>query len=197
MNPRLPALASISVGLIGLALTAVVWPIAVPLGIFALALYAVTRIVKPTTSTDRWFATGGLLFGLLAVVLGAAIAINDSGGDGGSTPKSAALTFVNGIATATPDSAHPPQNDIENPLPCRVEIGALRAGGKITNNSGAPADYRIIVVWEEDGTKLANNTAVINNVAPGLTSSFEVSAPGDGSLRTTCRVDRVDRTPTR
>ena len=90
MNPRLPALASIIVGLIGLALTAVVWPIAVPLGIFALALYAVTRIVKPTTSTDRWFATGGLLFGLLAVVLGAAIAINDSGGDGGSTPKSAA-----------------------------------------------------------------------------------------------------------
>ena len=75
MNPRLPALASIIVGLIGLALTAVVWPIAVPLGIFALALYAVTRIVKPTTSTDRWFATGGLLFGLLAVVLGASIAL--------------------------------------------------------------------------------------------------------------------------
>ncbi|HUP73708.1 MAG TPA: hypothetical protein VM282_11770 [Acidimicrobiales bacterium] len=104
------------------------------------------------------------------------------------------LSFVDGIATATPDAANPPQRDIEKPLPCRVEIDALRAGGKITNSSGAPADYRIIVVWEQDGTQLATNTALIDNVAPGLTSSFEVSAPGDGTLRTTCRVQRVDRT---
>lgn len=196
MNPRLPALASLVVGLIGLALTAVVWPIAIPLGIFALALVGVTRAVKATKVSDRWFATGGLLFGLLAVVLGAAIAIHDSGGNGTSTSAKETLTFVDGIGTATPDAAHPPQKDIENPLPCRVEIGALRAGGKITNSTGAPADYTIIVVWEEDGTRLANNTSVIKNVAPGLTQSFEVSAPGDGSLRTTCRVERVDRRPT-
>jgi hypothetical protein len=105
------------------------------------------------------------------------------------------LSFVDGIATGTPDAANPPQRDIERPLPCRVEIDALRAGGRITNNSGAPADYRIIVVWEQDGTQLATNTALIDNVAPGLTSSFEVSAPGEGTLRTTCRVQRVDRTP--
>jgi hypothetical protein len=120
------------------------------------------------------------------------VSCSDSNDSGGST---APLSFVNGIATGTPDAAHPPQKDIENPLPCRVEIDALRAGGKITNSSGVPADYKIIVVWEQDGTQLATNTALINNVAPGLTSSFEVSAPGDGTLRTTCRVQRVDRTP--
>jgi hypothetical protein len=132
---------------------------------------------------------------LASLVVGLALALvacsdsNDS--DGGTSP----LSFVDGIATATPDAAHPPQKDIQNPLPCRVEIDALRAGGKITNSSGAPADYKIIVVWEQDGTQLATNTALIDNVAPGLTSSFEVSAPGDGTLRTTCRVQRVDRTP--
>ena len=104
------------------------------------------------------------------------VSCSDSKDSGGST---APLSFVDGIATGTPDAAHPPQKDNENPLPWRVEI----------------ADYKIIVVWEQDGAQLATNTALINNVAPGLTSSFEVSAPGDGTLRTTCRVQRVDRTP--
>jgi len=194
MNPRLTALASCALGVFGLALALVVWPIAIPLGIFALALVAVTLLAKPTDPTDRRLATGGLFLGLLAIVLGAAVAISDSdNNDDDSGDEIAALSFVDGIATATPDSVHPPQKDIEKPLPCRVEIDALRAGGKITNSTGAPADYVIIVVWEQDGATLATNTAVIDNVAPGLTSSFEVSAPGEGSLRTTCRVERVDR----
>lgn len=138
--------------------------------------------------SSRITALASLALGVIGLVLASA-ACSDS-----NTPP-AALTFVDGIATATPDTANPPQRDIERPLPCRVEIDALRAGGKITNRSGAPADYRIIVVWEQDGTQLATNTALIDNVAPGLTSSFEVSAPGDGTLRTTCRVQRVDRTP--
>ena len=132
----------------------------------------------------------------LLVVVGLALPLAlGACSDSDDPDTSSALSFVDGIATATPDAAHPPQKDIEKPLPCRVEIDALRAGGKITNPTGAPADYRIIVVWEQDGTELATNSALIDNVAPGLTSSFEVSAPGDGSLRTTCRVQRVDRTP--
>ena len=114
-----------------------------------------------------------------------------------TSATSAALTFVDGIATSTPDATNPPQRDIEKPLPCRVEIDALRAGGKITNHSDAPADYRIIVVWEQDGTQLATNSSFVDNVAPGLTSSFEVSAPGEGTLRTTCRVKQVDRNPSK
>jgi hypothetical protein len=113
--------------------------------------------------------------------------------DGGGVP--AELTFVDGIATSTPDAEHPPQKDVEKPLPCRVEIDAMRAGGKITNSSGAPADYVIIVVWEEDGTQLGTNTALINDVPPGLTQSFEVSVAGEGTLRTTCRAKQVDRRP--
>ena len=141
--------------------------------------------MKPRLTALALFVVVGLA---LSLALGAC-------SDSDDPDTSSELSFVDGIATATPDAAHPPQKDIEKPLPCRVEIDALRAGGKITNPTAAPADYRIIVVWEQDGTELATNSALIDNVAPGLTSSFEVSAPGDGSLRTTCRVQRVDRTP--
>jgi hypothetical protein len=134
---------------------------------------------------------------VLAVVFavaGALLSVTACSGD----DKSGAiteLTFVEGIGTTTPDVAHPPQKDIEKPLPCRVEENALRAGGTITNNSGAIADYVIIVVWEQDGTQLATNTALVDDVAPGLSTRFEVSAPGEGTLRTTCRVKQVDRRP--
>ena len=138
---------------------------------------------------SRLTALASFALGILAVAL---VACSGSGDD--SNDEATALTFVDGIATSTPDAAHPPQKDVENPLPCRVEIGALRAGGKITNSLATPADYRIIVVWEQDGTQLASNTALVDDVAPGLTSSFEVSAPGEGTLRTTCRVKQVDRT---
>src|SRR5215213_4220606 len=134
---------------------------------------------------------------LVSLVLGLTLAftcvVSCSSDD---TPAaSSELTFVDGIATSTPDAANPPQKDIEKPLPCRVEIDALRAGGKITNHSSAPANYLIIVVWEQDGQQLGTNTSVIDNVAPALTTMFEVSAPGEGTLRTTCRVKQVDRTP--
>ena len=132
---------------------------------------------------------------VLALCLAFAVAVVASCSSDDAPETSSELSFVDGIATATPDTANPPQKDIENPLPCRVEIDALRAGGKITNHLSVPADYRIIVVWEQEGTQLATNTALIDNVAPGLTSAFEVSAPGEGTLRTTCRVQRVDRTP--
>jgi hypothetical protein len=128
------------------------------------------------------------LVAILTIVGGAC---SDDGGD--ATPTE--LTFVDGIGTSTPDAEHPPQKDIEKPLPCRVEIDAMRAGGKITNSSGTPADYVIIVVWEEDGTLLGTNTALVNDVAPGLTQTFEVSVAGQGTLRTTCRVKQVDRRP--
>lgn len=138
----------------------------------------------------RITALASFTLGVIALAFVVSCSSNDN-----SEQTSAALTFVDGIATSTPDATNPPQKDIERPLPCRVEIDALRAGGKITNHTGAPADYRIIVVWEQDGTQLATNTSLIDDVAPGLTSSFEVSAPGEGTLRTTCRVKQVDRTP--
>jgi hypothetical protein len=135
------------------------------------------------------------LASLALSVISLAFVVSCSSDDTAATP--AELTFVDGIATSTPDAANPPQRDIEKPLPCRVEIDALRAGGKITNHSDAPADYMIIVVWEQDGTQLATNSSLVDDVAPGLTSSFEVTAPGEGTLRTTCRVKQVDRTPSK
>jgi hypothetical protein len=141
---------------------------------------------------SRMTALASLILGIIALAFVVSCSSDDTTD---ATP--AELTFVDGIATSTPDATNPPQKDIEKPLPCRVEIDALRAGGKITNHSDAPADYRIIVVWEQDGTQLATNSSLVDDVAPGLTSSFEVSAPGEGTLRTTCRVKQVDRTPSK
>jgi hypothetical protein len=129
----------------------------------------------------------------VAVALALAITLGACSDDGDAADRD--LTFVDGIATATPDPDNPPQRDIEKPLPCRVEIDALRAGGSITNNTAAPADYVIIVVWEQDGQQLATNTAIVDDVAPRLSTRFEVSAAGEGTLRTTCRVKQVDRRP--
>jgi hypothetical protein len=55
--------------------------------------------------------------------------------------------------------------------------------GKITEPFRARrADYRIIVVWEQDGTQLATNSSLSTTVAPG--THFIVSrcrAPGAGT----------------
>ena len=131
----------------------------------------------------------------VALLVSLAMLVAACSDDGGSATTGGELTFVDGIATSTPDTQHPPQKDIENPLPCRVEIDALRAGGKITNSSGRAADYVVIVVWEQDGAQLGTNTALINDVPPGLAQTFEVSVAGEGTLRTTCRVKQVDRRP--
>jgi hypothetical protein len=139
----------------------------------------------------RITALASLALGVISLVFVVSCSSDDT------AATSTELTFVDGIATSTPDAANPPQRDIEKPLPCRVEIDALRAGGKITNHSDAPADYMIIVVWEQDGTQLATNSSLVDDVAPGLTSSFEVTAPGEDTLRTTCRVKQVDRTPSK
>ena len=88
----------------------------------------------------------------------------------------ATKTFVDGIATATPDAAHPPQNDVDKPLACRVEIDALRAGGTITNSSGSPADYVIIVVWEQDGVQLATNTAIASRSQVSTSAGTRLSS---------------------
>ena len=125
----------------------------------------------------RLTALASLVLGLVLAL--AFVACSDRQRFGRQLPRHSASSMAS--PPRRPMPAHPPQKDIENPLPCRVEIDALRAGGKITNSSGAPADYKIIVVWEQDGTQLATNTALIDNVAPGLTSSFEVSAPGRGN----------------
>src|SRR5882762_2670132 len=111
MKPRLPAIASIIIGVAGAALVAVVWPIAIPLGIFAVALVAVTFLLRPTETNDKRLAVGGLVLGLLAIVLGAAVAITDNGSSDAKVTTNDALTFVDGIATSTPDAAHPPQKD--------------------------------------------------------------------------------------
>ncbi len=63
----------------------------------------------------------------------------------------------------------------------------------VTNSLDQPADYTIIVVWEENDLELARNTVVIADVPPSLSRQREALAAGTGSSQTECRAIRVDR----
>jgi len=156
-------------------------------GAVALAFGVWTLARKPASSLDFGFASGGVVLGLVGLGLGAAVQVSDD------EPSATKLSYVDGIATATPDSRHPPQKDLAQPLPCRVEIDALRAAVTVTNSLDQPADYTIIVVWEENDLELARNTVVISSVPPSLSRQREAFAAGTGSSQTTCRAIRVDR----
>ena len=190
MNRRGWAVIALVAGLAGAILTAVAWRVAVLLGLVALAVAGLARTER--ARLERGFAIGGAVLGTLAIVLGGIVGVARRGGEDTSP---SALDYLEGVATGTPDVAHPPQADVQKVLDCRAEIGGVIAGGTVKNNTDAPASYSIIVVWEEDGLRIARNTVFLSNVVPGLSTAFRVSAPGDGSQRTTCRTERVDRLP--
>ena len=194
MNSRTLALVALIAGLVGAALAAVAWPAALVLGgVAIIAAFAVMR-EKSIQIRERGFALGALALGAAALVLGAVVGIARSDGNGEAAPPNGSLSYIEGVATGTPDALNPPQADVQRVLDCRVEIGGVIAGGSIKNNTSTPVNYSIIVVWEEDGRQIARNTTLVANVVPGLATRFTVSAPGDGSQRTTCRTERVDRT---
>lgn len=191
MNLRLPAVSAIVLGLAAAVVSPLAWPVAVVLGLGA-AVLAVIALARRPVALELGLAIGGLVLGVAGLALGAIVGLT---GDSSPDRRDPTLTYVGAIATATPDEAKPPQRDIESPLPCRVEIGALRAAGKITNNLQVPADYTVIVVWEDEGKQIGRNTAFVGNVPPSLSRTFEVSAAGEGTSRTICRVVQIDRVP--
>lgn len=189
VTPRLRCTLALVLGLIAAAAAPVAGVPAIAAGAVAAGLGGWALARRPTGSIEFGLAVGGVVLGLAGAGLGAAVLLADDGANT-SGPK---LSFVDGIATATPDDVRPPQKDIARPLPCRVEIDALRAAVTVTNSLDQPADYTIIVVWEENDVELARNTVVINAVPPSLSRQREAFAAGTGSSITTCRALRVDR----
>jgi hypothetical protein len=180
--------AAFVVGLIA-AITGVVYFVSVPIGLVGLVL-GLVAIRRP--SRVRRMALGGIMLSLIGLLVGLGlVAFLLLEGD----DESGERTVVDGIQSGTGDDTHPPQRDLDGSLDCRVEQDALRAVGAVTNHTDGPADYRIIVMWEDDGRTVAQSTAILDSLSPGGTRSWEIGAVGsDKAGAVTCRVLRIDRT---
>jgi hypothetical protein len=180
--------AAFVVGLIA-AITGVVYFVSVPTGLVGLVL-GIIAIRRP--SNVRRMALGGIMLSLIGLLVGlglVAFLLLEGDDDPGEH------TVVDGIESGTGDDAHPPQRDLDGPLDCRVDADALRAVGAVTNHTEDAVDYRIIVMWEDDGRTVAESTAILDGLSPGGSKSWEIAAVGsDKPGAVTCRVLRIDRT---
>lgn len=174
------------------AVTAVVYFVAVPLGLVGL----VTGIVAMRRRHDaRRLAIAGTLLSVVGLAVGlGVIAFLIADDDSRSV-----TTIIDGIESTSDDTENPPQRDLHPELRCHVEADALRATGALTNRSDLTATYQVFVVWERDGDRLGEAIAVVEAVTSGETREWEVvgeiSGVDDGDSPTTCRALRVDRDP--
>jgi hypothetical protein len=182
--------AAFVVGLVA-AVTGVVYFVAVPTGLVGLVL-GVLALRRP--GAVRRIALGGVMLSLIGLVVGLGVLtylLLDDDDSGGET------TVVDGIESGTGDTANPPQRDLGGDLTCQADASALRAIGEVTNDTDAMVDYHLIAMWTRDGRTIAEATAIIESVPPSATVPWEVVAVGDDTSGvTTCRVIRIDRTPT-
>ena len=167
--------AAFAVGLAA-ALTGVVYFVAIPLGIAGLVTGLVA--LRRATPGSRRVAVGGVLLSLVGLLVGTGLVVvllaADEDGDTDPTDR-------------------PPQQDLDAQVHCQADIGVLRAAGHVTNRTGQTVTYYIETVWENDGQRIAEQTAVIEDVTAGEARRWEVSAEGDGGGATTCRVSEIDR----
>ncbi|HEX7095227.1 MAG TPA: hypothetical protein VF183_05055, partial [Acidimicrobiales bacterium] len=169
------------------AVTAVVYFVAVPLGVAGLVvgLFALRR-----RSDARRLALAGTLLSIVGLVVGLGVLtfllIDD---------EDEVTSVVDGIESRTADPENPPQRDLHAEVRCQIEIDTLRAAGAVTNHTDEIADYHVLVVWERDGDRLAEAAAILERVAAAETREWEVTALGQGDSATSCRAIRVDRRP--
>jgi hypothetical protein len=104
-----------------------------------------------------------------------------------------------GIASSSGDSTHPPQRDLVVPLDsCGTDGASLIATGQLTNHTGDAASYYVVVLFRTAEQKVATKTVRVDDVPPGGSAAFQVSAPAPAAVPPSfkCRVTRVERWPT-
>ena len=170
------------------AVTAVVYFVAIPLGVVGLVL----GIAALRRGRERRLALAGTLLSIVGLTVGLGV-VAFLVADDDDPPQT---SVIDGIETGTADDEHPPQLDSSPDVRCQSEVGVLRAAGNVTNNTDHTAAYQLVIVWEADGRRLAESTAILDSVSPGSSDDWEVTAVGQGDTATTCRVLRIDRTST-
>jgi hypothetical protein len=170
------------------AVTAVVYFVAIPLGLVGLSL----GVLALRRGRDRRLSLAGTLLSIVGLAVGLGV-VAFLLADDDDAPQT---SVIDGIETGTADEEHPPQLDAGRDVRCQSDIGVLRAAGSVTNNTDDTKAYQLVIVWESEGRRLAESTAILDAIEPGSSDRWEVTAVGDGDTTTTCRVLRIDRTST-
>jgi hypothetical protein len=178
--------AAFVVGLVS-AVTAVVYFVAIPLGLVGLVL----GISAMRRGRERRLALAGTLLSVVGLAVGLGVVAFLVAAD---DDESGQTSVVDGIESGTADDEHPPQLDVGRDVGCRAEMGALRAEGTVTNHTEEPASYQLVIVWEREGRRLAESTAILDEIRAGGSQAWEVAAVAEGDAATSCRVLRIDRT---
>jgi hypothetical protein len=184
---RNQAIAGLALGVLA-SVGAVVWQVAIPLGLLAVALsWLAASAARGRDARSIGFAVGGLTTGAVGIVLAVTSALVAADDEPASTQ------VVDGIESATPDQANPPQKDLEPGTRCTVDLDGLRAEGAVVNRTTKPWRYSITAVWENEGEQLASSTMLLDTVPAGDRATFRATSPRSGTAATTCRIVSIDR----
>jgi hypothetical protein len=170
------------------AVGAVVWQVAIPLGLFALGMsWLAASAARGRDPRSVSFAVIGLTTGAIGILLAVVALLVPDASD---APR---IQIVDGIESSTPDGANPPQKDLEPGMRCTVDLDGLRADGAVVNRTAKPWRYSITVVWEQDGEQLASAPLLLDTLAPGGRTTFRAASAETGTADTSCRVASIDR----
>jgi Domain of unknown function (DUF4190) len=161
---------------------------------------ALSRI-KRTGEGGRGLAIAGIVLGSIgAVMLVISVAaIAGSGGDDDSDTSTgtteAGQTTEDGPETDSNNEENPPPEDINDDTSCTTEAGlGPVARGTLTNHSSGLSGYLISVGFlDAAGTRVAEGTAIVNNVQAGQTANWEAPAFDPSVQFETCEVVSVER----
>jgi hypothetical protein len=171
------------------AVGAVLWQVAVPLGVLAIAVswLALTK-ARGRDARSVGFGVAGLATGIVAVMLGVASALV-----GTNEPDEPRTSVLDGIESSTPDDENPPQKDLEPGTRCTVDLNGLRAEGAIVNRTDRAWRYSVTVSFDEGDDQIAVSSLLLDAVDPGARATFRAASPKTGTAATTCRVASIDR----
>ncbi|MCC6496794.1 MAG: hypothetical protein IT193_11135 [Propionibacteriaceae bacterium] len=115
---------------------------------------------------------------LLGLVLGSGL-VGCSGPSGPSAGPSVDPSRVSPTDLPTPPTVTDPQGDVKDLTlgDCKTEAGEQVVTGKLTSTLDSAADFLVTVSWTTaSGDVMGRGFKVIEDLAPGKTSEFEIKA---------------------
>lgn len=175
---RRPATAGFVLG-VAAAVLSVAWYLAIPLGIVAILVsWRAANRARGRDGRSIGLGIGGLVTGSVGIILGLLVALlAGCGDDGGSSSK----------------GAPPALADVDGALEWSTDLEGLRCSGRLTNHADTASGYVLRIEWVSEGTRLAEATTVLEPVASGASTTFEVTSAAKGTAATTCRVADIER----